>query len=78
MTNNKAFPPIIETISISTQAGKTTEPSGLFLSDQLRQDGRREGTEKGEKNEQEEKIQGPSFLPKEDEHVSAPRQQKRR
>lgn len=32
----------------------------------------------GEKNEQEEKIQGPSFLPKEEEHVSAPRQQKQR
>lgn len=27
MTNNKAFPPIMETISISTQAGKTTEAS---------------------------------------------------
>lgn len=40
MTNNKAFPPIMETISISTQARKTTEPSRLLLSDQLHQDGR--------------------------------------
>lgn len=59
MTNNKAFPPIIETISISTQAGKTTEPSGPLLSDQLRQEGRRE---REWKKKQEEKIQGPSAL----------------
>lgn len=58
MTNNKGLPPIIEPISISTQAGKTAEPRGLFLSDQLRQDGRRE---RGKKK-QEEKIQGASVL----------------
>lgn len=31
MTNNKAFPPIMETISISTQAGKTTEASAAVF-----------------------------------------------
>lgn len=46
MTNNKAIPPIIETISIFTRAGKAIEASGLFLSDQLHQDGRREREKK--------------------------------
>lgn len=61
MTNNKAFPPIIETISISTQAGKTTEPSGLFLSDQLRQDGRREGREREKKTSRRKRFRVPLF-----------------
>lgn len=53
MTNNKAFPPITETISISIRAGKATQPRGLILSDQLHQD------EEGRRNEQEEKLQRP-------------------
>lgn len=76
--NNKAFPPIIETISISTQAGKTTEPSGLFLSDQLRQGGRRERESEKEMSRRKRfrVLLHCSFLPEEDEHVPAPGQQK--